>query len=506
MFKFFVVLKFQDIKFFGELEKCSEDNFVRCCGASESIRVGETTSALPELTTTDSYEITTFEIPITTTINQPESREIFLVYPEANTSEITTEIQTTETPTTTEISTTESMLILIPETVLEKQPQQRRKIRRRFKPQTKDEFVVTTSAPPELTSFTPKKDENREIRRNKVQQTYRRRTETKTTTIQPASIAFTKQKRPIFDASRRANFFSRTKPKSTPIEAEEVEEVVKILPPQVDSLLQEKVDQEHRTMIEHVRSALSSRSLKNNFEIAEQNMPKIQIKELEAMEKMIQNLLMDLVKEISNEKPNMKINRGRKKYSTTTTESTIKLANQPIKSKRRRMRITTNPTTTTPSSKIQEITTTKIPSKRRAYLAANRKRRVLNRSTTTTTTTEEPILETTTTQEVTEIPEIITETQKEIRNSPLIADFMPSPLWTLHSEADEKIIYQISGNRQSRDTFQTPINMESGFVPMIHAFNPLNIVGPVPSGFKSQFQDSLIFQLPEVNSFTVFKI
>lgn len=400
------------------------------------------------------------------------------------------------------------MLILITEKVIEEQPQQRRKIRRRFKPQTKEDFVVTTT-PSEVTSFTPKKDENREIRRNKVQQTYRRRIETKTTTIQPTSTTFIKQKRPIFDASRRANFFSRTKPKSNPIEAEEVEEVVKILPPKVDSVLQEKVDQEHRIMIEHVRSALSSRSLKNNFEIAESNMPKIQIKELEAMEKMIQNLLMDLVKEISTEKPKIKINRGRKKYSgtTTTTESTINLTSQPIKSKRRRMRITTNPTTTTPSSKIQKITTTKIPSKRRAYLTANRKMRVLNRSTTTTTT-EEPIFETTTIQMVTEIPEIpeiITEIQQEKRNLPLIADFKPSPLWTLHSEADE-IIYQITGNRQSRDTFQTPINMESGFLPMIHALNPLNIVGPVPSGFKSQFHDSLIFQLPEVNSFTIFKI
>lgn len=498
------------------MEQCSEDNFVRCCGASESKSVGD----VEEKTTTDSYETTTFEIPITTTNNQPESRynskEFFLVYPEVETPETTTttEITTTEVQTT-EIPTTESsMLIIIPEikTVAEQQ-QNRRKIRRRFKPQSKADFIVTTVTP-ELTSFTPKKDENREISRNKVQQTYRRRTQTKPTTIQPASTNFSKSsKRPIFDASRRANFFSRTKPKSTSIEneEEEAEVIVKILPPQVDSVLQEKVDQEHRIMIEHVRSALSSRSLKNNFEIAQSNMPEIQIKELEAMEKMIQNLLMDLVKEISTEKPKTKINRGRKKYdaiTTTTTESTIDQENKPIKTKRRRMRITTKPTTTsTPSSIIQELSTAKTPSRRRTYLTANRKMRVLNRKTTSTTTTEEPIPETTTTTEqITEIPENITEIQQEIKNSPLIADFKPSPLWTLHSEADE-IIYQISGsNRQSRDTFQTPINIESGFVPMIQALNPLNIVGPVPSGFKLQFQDSLIFQLPEINSFTIFKI
>lgn len=451
------------------------------------------------------YETTTFDIP--TTINyQQKSREIFLVYPEVTTAEITTEFPTTEPLTATEISTT-PMLILVPELSNEEQSQQHRKIRRRFKPQSKEDLVVMTSTP-EVTSITPKNNENHELRRKNTQKTYRRRSQIKTTTTEPTSTSFNKQKRPIFDASRRANFFSRTKPKT--IEAEEVEEkVVKIIVPQVDSVLQEKVDKEHQIMIEHVRSALSSRSLKNNFEIAESNMPKIQIKELEAMEKMIQNLLMDLVKEISTKNPKMKIDRGRKKYSgTTTTESTINLENRPIKSKRRRMRITTNPTTTTPSSKLHEITTTKIPSKRRAYLTANRKMRVLNRSKTTTTT-EEPTFETTTTtQEITEIPEIFensTEIQHENRDSPLVADFKPSPLWNLHSEADE-IIYQITGNRQSRDTFQTPINMESGFVPMIHALNPLNIVGPVPSGFKLQIQDSLVFQLPEVNSFTIFKI
>lgn len=494
------------------MEKCIEDNFVRCCGASESVGVGENFTVTQE-TTTDSPETTTFEIPTT---NPPESTEdIFLVYPEVPetttetlTTEVpTTEISTTETPTT-EIPTTQSppMLILVPEVkTVEEQPQQRRKTRRRYKPQSKEDFIPTTPIP-EVTSFTPKKDENRELRRNKVQQTYRKRTQTKTTTFQPTSTTFTKSKRPIFDASRRANFFSRTKPTTTPIEA--VEEV-KILPPQVDAVLQEKVDQEHRIMIEHVRSALSSRSLKNNFEIAQSNMPEIRVKELEAMEKMIQNLLMDLVKEISTEKPKTKINRGRKKYSgttTTTTESTVNLESKPVTTKRRRMRITST-TTTTPSS---EISTTKVPSKRRAYLTANRKMRVLNKSTTTTTTTttETPLPETTTQEIITEIPqipEITTENLQEIKNSPLIADFRPSPLWTLHSEADE-IIYQITGNRQSRDTFQTPINLESGFVPMIHALNPLNIVGPVPSGFKLQFQDSLIFQLPAVESFTIFKI
>lgn len=342
----------------------------------------------------------------------------------------------------------------------------------------------------------------------------------------------------IFDPARRMNFFRRP---TTP----EPEVPTTTYRPESISHSHTSIDLDHKNMIADLHSMLATGPIVS--EVPRAIMDPAVNSRVARIEDKLKNKITDMVNrmvgnkadvrkeqvELSVRRGDQKPYRGRVKFMVPNSWSTQQTqhydydqstANTPSNSRRGQFaRVTTEATTTTTTTERSLI---------RGRRPILRRGRVMTPApqTTTTTTTPSPPLTTTTI-----IPETITEiiitepisdtepisvTESILVTEPIsvtetiplklpntvnilmppphfpvedsvINKFRPSPLWTLHTEetvpknvANTQYAQEFVSNRQSRSSFTNPSETYGGFIPVIHNGNPLNIIGPLPSGFR----------------------
>lgn len=173
-------------------------------------------------------------------------------------------------------------------------------------------------------------------------------------------------------------------------------------------------------------------------------------------------------------------------FGRITTESTIKPMNISIETVSTTTSTTTTNTTTT-NITTTNTTTTITPTPETTTISLE-----LNETTEQDTTTDQVSISTTTTQAG--VPLVLAA-------GSLIAEFKPSPLWTLHDEEriDETPVF-VTSQRQSRDAFHQPRLINGGFIPIYRNDESLLIVGPIPKSNPIRDDGRIRFGLPTVQA------